>query len=246
MTTMGCHGQPPVVTVICLAGRFGHTRNRRHDTAQTLRLSVTSTLVIAPPDLSPRPPLAAVGEVNSVTAGRRHRVLRTELDHAVVEPGPAARIAAGPHPAAPAVTMPRPRADISPGPGRADPGGRVISPSTPQPPQLGDEPAVYDDGVLRITRSPAPSPAPGYALAGEIDESTVRGLAAKLAGLAATLDEVHPDLGALAYSDLAGLRVIVQLAAGGRGGGLPRGPPPPRAGLGIVGWDAAPGLELAS
>src|ERR1700733_4274509 len=114
MTTMGCHGQPPVVTVICLAGRFGHTRNRRHDTAQTLRLSVTSTLVIAPPDLSPRPPLAAVGEVNSVTAGRRHRVLRTELDHAVVEPGPAARIAAGPHPAAPAVTMPRPRAHISP------------------------------------------------------------------------------------------------------------------------------------
>ena len=173
-------------------------------------------------------------------------MLRTELDHAVVEPGPAARIAAGPHPAAPAVTMPRPRADISPGPGRADPGGRVISPSTPQPPQLGDEPAVYDDGVLRITRSPAPSPAPGYALAGEIDESTVRGLAAKLAELAANLDEVHLDLGALAYSDLAGLRVIVQLAAGGRRVVLHRVPPHLRAVLAIVGWDAAPGLELAS
>jgi ABC-type transporter Mla MlaB component len=181
-------------------------------------------------------------------------VLRTELDHAVVEPGLAARIAAGPHPAAPAVTRPRPRADISPGPGRADPGGRVISPSTPQPPQLGDESPVYDDGVLRITRIPAPGrdpnpasgPGPGYALAGEIDESTVRGLAAKLAELAANLDEVHLDLGAVAYSDLAGLRVIVQLAAGRRRVVLHRLPPHLRAVLAIVGWDTAPGLEFPS
>jgi anti-anti-sigma factor len=181
-------------------------------------------------------------------------VLRTELDHAVVEPGPAARIAAGPHPAAPAVTMPRPRAHISPGPGPAAPSGRVISPSTPQPPQPGDEPPVYDDGVLRITRIPAPGPdpspasgpGPGYALAGEIDESTVRGLAAKLAELAANLNEVHLDLGALAYSDLAGLRVIVQLAAGGRRVVLHRVPPHLGAVLAIVGWDTAPGLELAS
>jgi anti-anti-sigma factor len=122
----------------------------------------------------------------------------------------------------------------------------VISPSTPQPPQLGDEPPVYDDGVLRITRIPAPSPAPGFALAGEIDESTVRGLAAKLAELVANLDEVHLDLGALAYSDLAGLRVIVQLAAGGRRVVLHRVPPHLRAVLAIVGWDTAPGLELAS
>jgi ABC-type transporter Mla MlaB component len=130
----------------------------------------------------------------------------------------------------------------------------VISPSTPQPPQLGDEPPVYDDGVLRITRipatgpspSPASSPAPGYALAGEIDESTVCGLAAKLAELAANLDEVHLDLGAVAYSDLAGLRVIVQLAAGRRRVVLHRVPPHLRAVLAIVGWDTAPGLEFAS
>jgi ABC-type transporter Mla MlaB component len=134
----------------------------------------------------------------------------------------------------------------------------VISPSTPQPPQLGDEPPVYDDGVLRITRipatgpspspasSPGPSPAPGYALAGEIDESTVCGLAAKLAELAANLDEVHLDLGAVAYSDLAGLRVIVQLAAGRRRVMLHRVPPHLRAVLAIVGWDTAPGLEFAS
>jgi len=130
----------------------------------------------------------------------------------------------------------------------------VISPSTPQPPQLGVEPPVYDDGVLRITRIPAPGPDPspasgpgsGYALAGEIDESTVRGLAAKLAELAANLNEVHLDLGALAYSDLAGLRVIVQLAAGGRRVVLHRVPPHLGAVLAIVGWDTAPGLELAS
>jgi ABC-type transporter Mla MlaB component len=185
-------------------------------------------------------------------------VLRTELDHAVVEPGPAARIAAAAHPAAPAVTVPCPRAHISLGPGPVAPGGRVISPGTPQPPQLGDGPPVYDDGVLRITRipapgpapspaaGPAPSPVPGYALAGEIDESTIRGLAAKLAELAANLDEVHLDLGDLAYSDLAGLRVIVQLAAGRRRVVVHRVPPHLRAVLAIVGWDTAPGLEFAS
>src|SRR3984885_10819662 len=237
MTTGGCRSQPQVVG-ICLSAGFGHTRNRRHDTAQNLRSSVTSTLVIAPPDLSPRPPLAAVGGVNSVPAGRRNRVFPTELDHAVVPPGPAARIAAAPYPAAPAVTVPPPRAHRSPGPGPAAPSGRVISPSTPQPPQLGDEPPVYDDGVLRITRIPAtgpgpspasgpgptpgPTPGPGYALAGELDESTVR-------ELAANLDEVHLDLGALAYSDLAGLRVIVQLAAGRRRMVLHRVPPHLRA-----------------
>jgi hypothetical protein len=177
-------------------------------------------------------------------------VFPTELDHAVVEPGPAARIAAAPHPETPTVAVPPRRADISPGPGPASPSGRVISPSTPQPPQLGDEPPVYDDGVLRITRILAPGLAPGpassYALAGEIDESTVRGLAAKLAELAANLDEVHLDLGALAYSDLAGLRVIVQLAAGRRRVVLHRLPPHLRAVLAIVGWDTAPGLEVAS
>jgi ABC-type transporter Mla MlaB component len=148
------------------------------------------------------------------------------------------------------VAGPRPRVHISPGPDPAAPGSRVISPGTPQPPQLGDEPPVYDDGVLRITRipvsGPGPSPVSGYALAGEIDESTVCGLAAKLAELAANLDEVHLDLGALAYSDLAGLRVIVQLAAGRRRVVLHRLPPHLRAVLAIVGWDTAPGLEFAS
>lgn len=156
---------------------------------------------------------------------------RTELDRAISEPGPAARIMCAPGPVVP--------------------GGRVSPPNVPQPPQLGDEPPVYDDGVLRITRIPGPGldpgPGPRYALAGEIDEATVGGLAGKLAEIAADLDEVHLDLGALDYSDLAGLRVIVQLAADGRRHVvLHQLPPHLRAILGIVGWDTAPGLELAS
>jgi anti-anti-sigma factor len=95
---------------------------------------------------------------------------------------------------------------------------------------------------LRITRIPGP----GYALAGEIDESTVGGLSGKLAEVAADLDEVQLDLAALDYSDLAGLRVIVQLAADGRRHVvLHHVPPHLRAIMVIVGWDSAPGVELA-
>jgi anti-anti-sigma factor len=109
---------------------------------------------------------------------------------------------------------------------------------------------VYDDGVLRITRIPGPGVdhglGPGYALAGEIDESTVRGLAGKLAELAVDLREIHLDLAALDYTDLAGLRAIVQLAAAGRRRVvLHQVPPHLRAILSIVGWDSAPGVELA-
>ena len=43
--------------------------------------------VIVPQDLSPRPPLAAVGEVSAVTAGRRHRVFQTELARAITDLG---------------------------------------------------------------------------------------------------------------------------------------------------------------
>ncbi len=159
---------------------------------------------------------------------------RTELDHGITDPGPVARTIIDPGPAARS--------------------GRVISPDGPQLSQPGGDPPVYDDGVLRITRITgpglAPGPAPGlgsgYALAGEIDESTVGGLAGQLAQIAEDLDEVHLDLAALDYSDLAGLRVIVQLAAPGRRLVLHRVPAHLRAVLGIVGWDEVPGLELAS
>ena len=167
-------------------------------------------------------------------------MFRTELDRVTTDRVPAPG----------AITDPGPRAR-----------GRVISLDGPQPPQLGGDSLVYDDGVLRIIQvtAPAPGPAPGpgpgpgrgglragYALAGEIDESTVGGLAGKLAEIAAGLDEVHLDLAALDYSDLAGLRVIVQLAGPGRRVVLHRVPPHLRAILGIVGWDGAPGMEVNS
>jgi ABC-type transporter Mla MlaB component len=181
--------------------------------------------VIAPQDPSPRPPLAAVGEVSAVTAGRRHRVFRTELDRSITDLGLGAGV----------ITTP----------GSGARGGRVIAPAGPHPPQLGGDPLVYDDGVLRITRIPGLGG--GYALAGEIDESTVGGLSGKLAEIAAAVDEVHLDLAALDYSDLAGLRVIVQLAADGRRHVvLHHVPSHLRAIMGIVGWDTAPGVELAS
>jgi anti-anti-sigma regulatory factor len=165
-------------------------------------------------------------------------VFRTELDHGISDPG-----------LGPGVIIPGRRAR-----------GRVIPPRDPQPPRLGVDPPVYDDGVLRITRITRPGPSPGagagpgpaaglgsiYSLAGEIDESTLGGLAGKLAEIAAGLDEVHLDLAALDYSDLAGLRVIVQLAMPGRRVVLHRVPAHLRAILGIVGWDSVPGLELAS
>jgi ABC-type transporter Mla MlaB component len=122
-------------------------------------------------------------------------------------------------------------------------GSVVISPHGPQPPQLGDEPPLYDDGALRITQMPGPGPS--YALAGEIDEAAFPALARRLGEITADLDEVHLNLAALEYTDLAGLRVIVGLAdVGRRGVVLHQVPPHLRAILNIVGWDTAPGVEI--
>jgi anti-anti-sigma factor len=123
-------------------------------------------------------------------------------------------------------------------------GSRVISAHGPQPPQPGDKPPLYDDGALRITQIPGPGA--GYALAGEIDEAAFPALARRLDEIAADLDEVHLNLAALDYTDLAGLRVIVGLAdTGRRGVVLHQVPPHLRAILNIVGWDTAPGVEIA-
>jgi anti-anti-sigma regulatory factor len=135
--------------------------------------------------------------------------------------------------------------DAAAGPRLAARGGRVISPYGPQPSQLGDEPPLYDDGVLRVTR--IPGQASGYALAGEIDEAAFAALAGRLGEIVAELDEVHLNLAGLEYSDLAGLRIIVGLAATGRRRVvLWQVPPHLRAILAIVGWDMVPGLEIAS
>jgi hypothetical protein len=124
-------------------------------------------------------------------------------------------------------------------------GSRVISPHGPQPPQLGEEPPLYDDGALRILQMPGPGS--GYALVGEIDEAAFPALARRLDEIAADLGEVHLNLAALDYTDLAGLRVIVGLAdAGRRCVVLHQVPPHLQAIMNIVGWDTAPGVEIAS
>jgi anti-anti-sigma factor len=101
--------------------------------------------------------------------------------------------------------------------------------------------SAYDDGVLRMT--PVGSP-PGLAIAGEIDEDTYPALVGKLAELAGTA-EIHLNLAGVKYCDLAGLRAIVRLA-GAHGSRLVLHdlPPPLRTVLGIVGWDATPGLVI--
>jgi ABC-type transporter Mla MlaB component len=103
---------------------------------------------------------------------------------------------------------------------------------------------VYDNGVLRISRTVRP---PGLALAGEIDESTYAALVSVLNDVTRDQREVHIDLAGVVYCDLAGLRAIVRLTAGedaGRLVQLHEVPPQLRAVLEIIGWDSIPGLAV--
>jgi ABC-type transporter Mla MlaB component len=107
--------------------------------------------------------------------------------------------------------------------------------------------SVFDDGVLRISRTANP---PGLAIAGEIDESTYPALLGALRELPDTPPEVHLDLANVSYCDLAGLRAIVRLAnPGSAGTGRPvvlhKVPEQLRAVLAIIGWDAISGLTVA-
>jgi ABC-type transporter Mla MlaB component len=95
---------------------------------------------------------------------------------------------------------------------------------------------LYDDGVLRISRTVHP---PGLAMAGEIDESTYLPLLAALRELPDSPPEVHLDLADVSYCDLAG---------GGNPGRpvvLHKVPEQLRAVLEIIGWVAIPGLTVA-
>lgn len=108
---------------------------------------------------------------------------------------------------------------------------------------------VYDDGVLRITRSGSP---PVLAIAGEIDESTYPGLVSTLDRLVVGPGEIHANLVGVTYCDLAGLRTIVGLARangadherGGRRLVLHEVPQRLKTVLQIMGWDVTPGLAI--
>ena len=87
---------------------------------------------------------------------------------------------------------------------------------------------------------------PGLAIGGEIDEDTYSALVEKLGELARGRDEVHVDLTAVQYCDLAGLRAIVRVATTGRTVVLRGLPEQLQTLLGILGWDNTPGLVIDS
>jgi ABC-type transporter Mla MlaB component len=82
----------------------------------------------------------------------------------------------------------------------------------------------------------------GLAIGGEIDEDAYPALVKKLGELAWGSDEVHVDLTALQYCDLAGLRAIVRAATTGRTVVLHGLPEQLQTIRGILGWDNTPGL----
>jgi anti-anti-sigma factor len=104
--------------------------------------------------------------------------------------------------------------------------------------------SVYDDGVLRMTSTGSP---PVLVIDGEIDEYTYPALVRKLGELTGPA-EIHLNLAGVRYCDLAGLRAMILLTRASHGGGrrviLHEVPPHLQAVLGIVGWDATPGLVI--
>src|SRR6266542_3708150 len=107
----------------------------------------------------------------------------------------------------------------------------------------GDVFEVYDQG-LRITRRRSP---PGLRLQGEVDRSNLSSLAAALAGVVETSGDVHLDLTALAFIDVAELRLLTYEARrmpAGRYLVLDGVAPYVRRILALVGWDQAPGLKI--
>jgi anti-anti-sigma factor len=107
---------------------------------------------------------------------------------------------------------------------------------------------AYDDGVLRITCTGSPA---SLAIAGDIDGYTYAALLDTLRRLTDGLHEIHINLAGVDYCDLAGLRAIILLAAGGahhdRGGArlvLHEVPGQLKTILQILGWDTTPGLVI--
>jgi anti-anti-sigma regulatory factor len=110
---------------------------------------------------------------------------------------------------------------------------------------------AYDDGVLRVACAGSPAV---VRIAGEIDESSYSGLVGALERLADREGDVHINLAALTFCDLAGLRAILRLAGTGRG---PNGPSGKRLilhdvpghltrVLQILGWDSTPAWSQTS
>jgi anti-anti-sigma regulatory factor len=96
-------------------------------------------------------------------------------------------------------------------------------------------------GALRMALTGCP---PGLAIGGDVDEYTYPALVEMLDELAQGRDEVHVDLSAVEFCDLAGLRAIVRLATARRTVVLHGLPAQHRTVLSILGWDGTPGLVI--
>jgi anti-anti-sigma factor len=97
------------------------------------------------------------------------------------------------------------------------------------------------NGALRMSMMGSP---PGLAIGGEIDLTTYAALVRKLAEVARGCDQVHVDLSAVEYCDVAGLRAVVRLATPGRTVVLHGLSAPLLTVLSILGWDSTPGLVI--
>lgn len=118
--------------------------------------------------------------------------------------------------------------------------------------------AAADDMSLQITRNCDP---PGLTIAGEIDESNYADLLTVLAVLVRATDwpgqELHVNLAAVRYCDLAGLRAILLAAIGECDGDsqasrercrrvvLHDVPPDLTAVLRVLGWDDTPLVAIS-
>lgn len=111
------------------------------------------------------------------------------------------------------------------------------------------QPCEEPDPALRIVVT---GPPPTMRLAGDIDEWTYPDLTGVLVQVANAADgQIRIDLADVQYCDVAGLRAIISLAAGGGDGRdrveqlvLAHLPASLRAVLRILGWDTTPGLVL--
>jgi anti-anti-sigma factor len=118
----------------------------------------------------------------------------------------------------------------------------------PHRPAVVTCPPAYEDGALRIT---CIGSQPALAMAGDIDEHTHAALVDALGKLTDGLREIHINLAAVTYCDLAGLRAIILLARGSgnhEGDGkhlvLHEVPAHLKTVLQVLGWDTTPGLAI--
>jgi anti-anti-sigma factor len=104
---------------------------------------------------------------------------------------------------------------------------------------------VFDGALLRICSIDEP---PGLRLEGEIDLNNLAAFGTALAeATRRTPGDVHLDLAELTFIDLAGLRVIMEAAAGMcQGRNLVLSPVAPHVHhlIRMIGWDLTPGLLL--